>query len=82
MTKAQRELLSRCISADRFYRSAKAAGDPMADNDWRGVEIGSINGTNSRTAKVLVEAGLVELVNLHGQHAYAFLGRYKPYDEL
>lgn len=80
MTPAQTEFLRQCIAADRYYRSAKERGDTMVHNDWRGVEIGAINGTNTRTAQVLEDAGLIEIVNLYGRNGFAFLGSYKPYD--
>lgn len=81
MTPAQLSLLKRLIDADRYYRSAVYRGDPMVSLDWRGVEVGWINGVNPRTAATLEDLGLCELVNLHGNNAFAFLGRYNPYDE-
>jgi hypothetical protein len=76
MTLAQADLLRRCIEADRNYHSRKKNGE-WVSMDERGVEIGWINGTNSRTAQVLADHGLIELVNIMGvRHTYAFLGSY------
>ena len=44
------------------------------------MEVGAINGVNPRTAEALVEMGLGEIVNLHGNNGFIFLGKYQPYD--
>lgn len=82
MTPAQIDLLQRLITADRLYRS-RVKLDIPSDPDWRGIEVGSISGVDKRTANSLVEAGLAEMVDIHGRgHAYIFLGKYEPYDTL
>lgn len=81
MTPAMLSLLKRMIQADRDYHSAKARRDEFYTMDWRGVEVGAINGVNPRTAEALVEMGLGEIVNLHGNNGFIFLGKYQPYDE-
>ena len=82
MTPAQQSLLQRMIDADRAYRDAIRRGDDNYTNDWRGVEVGAINGVNPRTAEALVDLGLGEMVNLHGNNGFIFLGKYAPYDEV
>ena len=76
----QVRLLKACIDADRSYRSACARGE-LISNDMRGVEVHPINGFSQKTGYALEQAGLVELVNLHGRSAFAFLGKYQPNDD-
>lgn len=78
MTPAQIALMKDLIESDRRYRRGIYNKDNVW-NDLRGVEISSITGYSLRTAKALDEAGLIELVCLHGRQTYAFLGKYDPY---
>lgn len=51
MTNAQIQLLKKCIFAFRFQQDDDSVDDL--------VEVGSINGVDTRTAKSLVEAGIL-----------------------
>ncbi len=79
ISSAQVDLLKRMIAADREYWLRLAQGDHMISNDDRGVEVGSINSVNPKTANALVAAGLGEIVDLGSAHASRpniFLGSY------
>ena len=80
MSPTQENLLWRLIAADREYRIL-VASKRVVSNDRRGVEVGSINSVDPRTAKTLEDAGLAESVEMHG-HNYSFLGSYEPYKVL
>lgn len=80
MTPAQADLLRRLIDADRRHHARRALGE-LAHRDDRGVEIGSINGVDRRTAQALAERNLIELVELREGQVHAFLGGYDPYAE-
>ncbi|MNF74858.1 hypothetical protein D3C85_1093170 [compost metagenome] len=79
MTKAQVELLKRLIEADRRFHTMKANGQLVTRNE-RGIEVGKINGVDPRTADSLIDAGLVEPVDIGFVNTYIFLGKYDPYD--
>jgi hypothetical protein len=73
---AQIELLLRLIRADQQYHEKKEAGEPVS-RDYRGVEVGPINGVNMRTAQWLCEQGLAEMIDLFGNgRSWIFLGKY------
>lgn len=62
MTKKQADLVGRCVRAVRFAQQAKEEGGLDAHR-WRDYELvevaGKFNGVNKRTAKSLVELGVV-----------------------
>lgn len=62
MTKAQSELLKRCIRAVRFAQQAKEAND-LDSHRWRDYELvevaGKFNGVDKRTADSLVALGVL-----------------------
>ena len=62
------------------WRSTARPTARTSSTQWTGVEVGAINGVNPRTAEALVEMGLGEIVNLHGNNGFIFLGKYQPYD--
>ena len=53
----------------------------MTDTQLKLPRHSSSYGVNPRTAEALVEMGLGEMVNLHGNNGFIFLGKYQPYDE-
>lgn len=76
MSDAQIELLLRLIQADQKYHEKRDAGEVMS-RDYRGVEVGPINGVSTRTAQSLVDAGLAEMLDPIGAgHSWIFLGKY------
>jgi hypothetical protein len=80
MTPRQIELLKRMIDADRAYRTNMIKNEPHGLDD-RGIEIGWINGVDSRTAKFFVDNELAEIVNIRPGYNLIFLGKYYPFDD-
>jgi len=79
MTPAQTSLLKELIRLDREYRTRVANKDHMVCNDYRGIEIGF--SCSRRTATVLCDLGLAEIVHIRSTQSYIFLGKYEPLDD-
>lgn len=76
MSPSQIDLLKRLIRADQEYHEKRDACE-VVSRDWRGVEVGAINGVNPQTAQSLVNAGLAEMIDLFGnRRSWIFLGKY------
>jgi hypothetical protein len=76
MTRRQIELLRDLIAVDREYWLKRASGEPV-HRDERGIEIWkAYNGVDPRTVDSLVDAGLVEVVNIRSNQNWVFLGKY------
>jgi hypothetical protein len=61
VTKAQVELIGKCVRAVRYAQKAREAND-LDSHRWRDyelVEVGWINGVNPRTADSLVRSGVL-----------------------
>lgn len=79
MSPSKIDLMVLMIEADRRYWKAKLMGEAVS-LDMRGIEVGTINRVDVRTARSLCDAGLAEMLDDESGHLQIYLGSYDPYE--